>query len=377
MISKTAKDCFDNFFSKKSNHEYVKDIHVALIFKDFAAWLKTSCVGLNIAGYTTATVLKKEGLDVSVFPVRHNIDIVTAIDKYQEETKIKLTHAVISAPWLSVHDLKALLNHFPYIKFLILSHSNVGFLQADPWGVELFRHYIELKKTYKNIEVGGNSAKFSNWLSKAFNTKAILLPNLYPLAENISMKLVWDGVSAIKIGIFGAPRAQKNFMTAVGSAILIQQSLGVKVEIHMNSDVEDSNNVVSLAITQMTKNLDNITLVKHNWAYWDDFIKIVADMDLLLQPSYTESFNMVTADGISVGVPSVVSPAIYWAPNSWKAETDDCTDIANRGIFLLKNYKARQKGLKALRSHNDNSLSYWFKYFGIKRRGLFDKLLGK
>ena len=58
-------------------------------------------------------------------------------------------------------------------------------------------------------------------------------------------------------------------------------------------------------------------------------------MDLLLQPSYTEGFNMVTADGIAQGVASVVSDAIAWAPKNWQAETDDAIDIANKAVGLL------------------------------------------
>lgn len=348
------------------NRDNNDNVHVALIFKDFAAWLKASCVGLNIAGYTTAAVLKEKGIDVTVFPVRNNVDVVESIDKYQQENNHKLTHVIISAPWLSAYDMEALLQHFCYIKFLILSHSNVGFLQADPWGVELFRRYIELGKTYDNIEVGGNSERFAKWLGQAYYTKAVLLPNLYPIAKEVSVKPAWDGRSALKIGIFGAPRAQKNFMTAAAAAILIQRRLGVKVELHMNADTEDQHNVVSLAIGQMTQDLDGIELVKHNWAYWNDFIKIIASMDLLLQPSYTESFNMITADGISVGVPSVVSSAIFWAPSAWKAETDDCTDIAEKGIKLLKNNKLKRKGLEALLNHNSRSLKHWLKYFNVK-----------
>ena len=54
-------------------------------------------------------------------------------------------------------------------------------------------------------------------------------------------------------------------------------------------------------------------------------------MHLLMQPSYTESFNVVTADGVAEGVPSVVSDAIDWAPDNWKAPVDDAHAMARRG----------------------------------------------
>ena len=51
-------------------------------------------------------------------------------------------------------------------------------------------------------------------------------------------------------------------------------------------------------------------------------------MHVLLQPSFTESFNVVTADGIAEGVPSVVSDAIDWVPRRWMAKADDPRDVA-------------------------------------------------
>ncbi len=348
------------------HHHESHGIHVALVFKDFAAWLRTSCVGLNVAGYTTAKFLEENGVDVTVFPVRHNIDLVNAIDKYHQTHDHRLTHVIISAPWLSAYDVKNLIENFSDIKFVILSHSNVGFLQADPWGVELLRKYIELSMTHSNISVGGNSSRFTHWLSIAYGGDAVLLPNLYPIDEFVRMKPIWDGHSPLKIGAFGAARPEKNLMTAAAAAILIQRKLGVDVELHMSSGGENDKNNVTNAIEQMYKDLDGNTLVQHNWSYWDVFIKLISQMDLLLQPSYTESFNMVTADGISVGVPTVVSSAIHWAPRKWMAEVDSPEDIAEVGITLLTNRRRRNLGIDALMDHNKRSLALWMGYLELE-----------
>jgi hypothetical protein len=82
-------------------------------------------------------------------------------------------------------------------------------------------------------------------------------------------------------------------------------------------------------------------------------------MHLLMQPSYTESFNMVTADGVAEGVPSVVSEAIDWAPEHWKAMMDDVLDIARVGRYLLSDPYAQREGLDALKSHNSEGLLSW------------------
>ena len=335
-----------------------EDVRLALFFKDFAAWIRTSCVGLNVAGYTTQKVLNQHGFEVEVYPVRHNVDVVHSIDRYNETHKAKLTHVVISAPWLSVHDLKSLLYNFPSIQFVVLSHSNVGFLQADPYGVTLLRKYHKLSQEFPNFKVGGNSKKFVDWMEHAYGKEVVLLPNLYPVGDPIEKK--WDGVSPVRIGAFGAARPEKNFMTAAAAAVALSASLNVPVELHMSSGGEGDKGLTSPAIDQMCEG--RIAVVRHPWMYWDNFIQLIASMDIMLQVSYTESFNMITADGISVGVPSVVSPSIYWAPPSWKVNPDDAMEVVFVGRQLLLDAEMRSLGVEYLRAHNEASIEYWEKY---------------
>jgi hypothetical protein len=342
--------------SKK--HE-LKKVRLALFFKDFAAWIHASCVGLNVAGFTTAKYLQKEGINVSVYPVRHNVDVVDSINKYKETNNESLTHVIISAPWISLYDMRNLVAHFPHIKFLVLSHSNVGFLQADPWGVELYRQYAELSKTYKNLHIGGNCSQFTHWFESAYGEQCVLLPNIYPCEKVRSKK--WDGKSPLKIGAFGAIRPEKNFMTAAAAATAIQRKLGVDVELHMSTGGDGCKSPTLPAIGQMTKDIKGLKLIRHDWQLWDGFIELIADMDLMIQISYTESFNMVTADGVSCGVPSVVSSAIRWAPLSWRADVDDSMSVADKGIELLE-IDQRYLGYEALVKSNAAAFEHWEHY---------------
>jgi len=71
------------------------------------------------------------------------------------------------------------------------------------------------------------------------------------------------------------------------------------------------------------------------WVSWPEFRDICANMHLLIQPSFDETFNVVTADGIAEGVPSVTNSAIEWTPTSWWARCEDPSDIMRIGIGLL------------------------------------------
>jgi hypothetical protein len=115
----------------------------------------------------------------------------------------------------------------------------------------------------------------------------------------------------------------------------------------------------------MLHGVPGVKLIENGWQSWPKFRQTVAHMHLLLQPSYTESFNMVTADGVVEGVPSVVSSAIDWAPEHWKADIDDVLDIARAGRYLLRDPNAAQEGMDALVSHNRDGITAWLSFLGL------------
>ncbi len=74
---------------------------------------------------------------------------------------------------------------------------------------------------------------------------------------------------------------------------------------------------------------------------------------------------MVTADGIAEGVPSVVSYAIDWAPQHWKATLDDCFDMARIGRQLLHDSHAKRDGMEALKKYIEDGLRAWKQYLRV------------
>lgn len=307
-----------------------------------------------MAGYTTAKYLRHSGVDAQAHAVRNNVDVVRIIENSFKEGR-PITHVAISAPWLSLHDLKSLVTHFRSIKFVIICHSNVGFLQADPGGIALMRKYAQLSRKVKNLHVAGNCPNFTDWFKIAYKEECLLLPNLY-LVERRRTKR-WSK-RVLKIGALGAIRPEKNLMTAAAAAVAMHSILNVPVELHMSTGGENCRCMTLSAIEQMVADLPNFKLIRHHWNFWDEFIKLIGKMDLVIQVSYTESFNMVTADAISQRVPVVVSPPIYWAPRQWKSDPDNAMNVARRGIRLLRNDQGF-RGADALLRHDKDSLQYW------------------
>lgn len=331
---------------------------VALVYKNFAAWAGISHIGLGVSASKNKEYLGQNNIASEVVAARHNVDVVDYL-----KVRPDITHVVISAPWLSVRDVESMVVYFPNKKFVIVSHSNVGFLQADPGGVKLLRSYIELARELTNFSVGANCAKFQSWLSQAYDSEVTLLPNLYP---TYGVEKRYRGTSPIKIGTFGAIRPQKNVMTAAAAALLIHKKLDVPVEFHLSTGREEGGGGLILsAIREMTGHLRGFELVERHWSTWQDFKRVVREMDLLIHVSYTESFNMVTADGIAEGVPSVVSTAIDWAPPNWMADSDNAEKIAETGLRLLSRDHRLDEGAVFLERHNQLGFQCWKQFLTV------------
>jgi hypothetical protein len=165
------------------------------------------------------------------------------------------------------------------------------------------------------------------------------------------------------LGIFGATRVQKNIMSAAAAALVIARHMAAsRTEIWVSSNREEGGQGVMASVKEMLAQLDRIRLVEAGWHGWREFRQLVGRMHLLLQPSYTESFNMVTADGIAEGVPSVVSSAIDWVPKYWQACADTVLDIARVGRHLLRDPHAGADGYRALQAYNRAGLAAWRAY---------------
>ncbi|MBV9504692.1 MAG: hypothetical protein JO323_06765 [Acidobacteriia bacterium] len=325
---------------------------VILAYKNFAANRNISHIGLGVAAMNTAKVLRSFGITVDVLPIINVAELKARLTS-------EVSHVVVSAPWISSADWLCLLNLHPDVRFAVNCHSNVGFLQADANGVRLVREAMEMERGAWNFHVAGNCKKFCRWVADTYSAPCRYLPNLYYLENSIPSRRPLFAGGALRIGAFGATRPLKNLMSAAGAAVEVAAHLHADLELWLSSGRTEGGGGILDAVRAMVNGLPNIRLVESGWQSWPKFRTTVRHMHLLLQPSYTESFNMVTADGIAEGVPSVVSQAIDWAPEHWKAPIDDVHEIARVARYLLNDPHAAEDGLRALEGHNREGLEAW------------------
>jgi hypothetical protein len=333
---------------------------VVLAYKNFAANRNISHIGLGVAAINTAKVLCREGIHTEVWPILSSADLRSRLSAAPAE------HVVISAPWIPGVELHALSSDFPKTQFAVNRHSNVGFLQADRNGVKLVRETMEVEMGTANVHLAGNSRRFCDWVRFAFGAPCAYLPNLYYLDDRpVPQRKPFSG-GTLRIGVFGATRPLKNLMSAAGAALELARNLRAPLELWLSAGrAEGGGDGILAAVKEMLNGLPGVSLMMNGWQSWAGFRKTVASMHLLLQPSYTESFNMVTADGVAEGVASVVSGAIDWAPQDWKANVDDVLDIARVGRRLLGDTRAADEGRTALQSYVADGLTSYKKYFAI------------
>lgn len=334
--------------------------YVILCYKNFGALCNFSHIGLGVSAINISKTLIAHGIRSAVWPIL----TVQELDKKLSDTPA-VTHVVIGAIWIPTQSLAMLSRKYPRITFAINCHSNVGFLQAEPSAIRLLREAMGLEMGVPNFRLAGNSERFCNWVKDTFGVPCSFLPNLY-FADEFSTghSTMWNG-GVLRIGVFGATRVYKNITCAVAAALEIAHHSKAETEIWINagrSDGGGNGNVVYKAAVALTENIPGVTLKSYPWSSWPEFRRFVRSMHLLLQPSYTESFNMVTADGTAEGVPSVVSSAIEWAPHNWKADVDNVLDIAQTGRRLLHDPSATRDGLRALHRHNEKGIKTWKDY---------------
>ena len=312
--------------------------------------------GLGITASNLTEVLNDNSLPAVQLPVPNGETLWAHVASRND-----ITHVVICAPFFDTEFLEKICRNFPHIKFTVCFHSNWGFLQQDRWAMKCLCKQLALQNSIRNFRISGNCTEFTGSTSIAYRTPIVYLPNLY-YQHGIPQRNrpVWSQRD-LHLGIFGATRVLKNVLTGCIAGMIIGREIRSQhTYIHISSGrIEHGDGVIDSIRLAFMAQARNFTLVEEPRATWPDFQIRVRQMDLLLQPSYTESFNNVTADGVCEGVASVVGFPISWVPDSWRACPDDAQEIADVGIRLLHDDGTAQDGYNALAEHNKLGLEKW------------------
>jgi hypothetical protein len=314
--------------------------------------------GLSNSARFVAEALNELGSDrveAKVVGVIDNNGIDRVVHEYQP------THVIIEALWVVPEKFDVLMKLHPHVKWNVRIHSKTPFLANEGIAFEWIDKYMDIK----GLTISGNNAAFVSDIRKVYrlnDRKMAYLPNIYPVRDSDALagKLL-DGV--LSVGCFGSLRPMKNTLQQAVASIILADKMKKTLYFHVNSRAEQGGE-------QILKNLRALFdgqphhLVIHDWMPHKDFIGLVRCMDIGLQVSMTESFNIVTADFVCQNVPIIVSKDVSWINNLYKADPNCAEDIAKKmkRALWLKKFNVQYLNKINLTIFSEEAIDDWLDY---------------
>lgn len=334
---------------------------ILFVLKDrFYNKTNTKSYGLINSSKQVAKYLESIGYDCKVVQVIDGNYIDREIHEFKPDV------VIIEALWVTGEKMKELIEikRYKHIKWVIRIHSDIGFLSAETQALQYVNDYISLKK--ENLFISCNNYAFNLNLSKSMNWEYVYLPNIIDLKYHKHKHS--DYSSYIDIASFGSLRILKNQCYQAMCAMEAANKLGKRLRFHITVDVgmNEQNNRYPV-IRNLEELFENSyhELVKHYWLENDEFHHLIKKMDLGLQLSYTESFNIVTADFVNHGVPIIVSDAIRWMPWFLKTSTVEYIKTIKKIIRIYKWRNCKILGWWSRRNliiYNETAKIEWIKF---------------
>lgn len=312
--------------------------------------------GLYNSAQFVCDMLNQNGINSKLVQVNDNNDIDKEVHNYRP------TVVIIEALWVIPEKLDLLHKLHHRVKWVIRLHSEMPFISNESIAMEwLFKYDAMARKN--NVAIGVNSKKMLRDLNRIGIKNLIYLPNYYPVNQNNSVAP--EKKDYIDVGCFGAIRPMKNQLIQAVAAIEFGNKVGKEVRFHINSGRVERGDGALKNIKDLFANQKIHKLIEYPWLNHPDFLELVKKMDLGMQLSFNETFNIVAADFVSLNVPLIGSKEIGWLNHFYKADDTDSDDIVAKLRFA---YQFRKFGFQKLNKKNlsqivNEAKNVWVGYF--------------
>ncbi len=282
--------------------------------------------GVYDAAIYTAQFLESLNLDdrsgraytfsCNVYPVKDEEELCGVVKT------LNPSMVIIEGIWADPEKIKAI-NNITYVR----SHSQWSFM-----GEDATRLIFEYKK--RNVGIIFNDLEtyevFNCVGSRSFMSPnlCVYLPNLFPMYSNaVSLNYhpfnCYQETVPFRIGMFGELRPMKNHLMQVMAvrrfAAWLYEGYGVKTELNINTSF-DTDPVLSSIRHIVANASDYLSLKEHFWLHGHEFNSVIQNMNLGLQVSFTETFNLTSARFVCNDVPVIASKAVKWLPKKYTVD---------------------------------------------------------
>jgi hypothetical protein len=265
-------------------------------------------------------------------------------------TKHRPTHVIIEALWVVPSKFVILSKLHPKVKWIIRLHSEMPFMAGEGSAMNWLGDYIRFPK----ISIGVNAPRMLDEIrtylkhiptrsTEEINKRVFYMPNYYP--RDYKTKEFNRNKDHVDIACFGAVRLLKNHLLQAVAAIKFADRIGKKLRFHINmSRIEMKGDSAIHNLRGLFQHLADSghQMIGHEWRDRPEFLELCAEMDIGLQCNFSETFNIVSADLISQGVPIVGSREIPWASRWFNARPTESDEIAD---IILRTYRFPQINL--------------------------------
>ena len=330
-----------------------------------------SHVGLSTGLYNSASFVNQMLANSNI---ESNLEVAidnNCIDRLV--TKHRPTHCIIEALWVVPQKFTVLSKLHPNVTWIIRLHSEMPFMAGEGNAMDWLGDYSQ----FKNIVIACNAPRMlretrlylqhlNQWDTKTTEAKVIYLPNYYP--QEYKTKKFDRNKDWVDVGCFGAVRPLKNHLLQAFGAIEFAEQIGKQLKFHINAgriEMQGGPALNNLKGLFQQIHSHGHELINHQWTPREEFLELCATMDIGMQVSFSETFNIVGADLISQGVPLVgTAGEIPWAVTKFCADPTNSADICDKLTSAYRwpwlNVKSNQWSLS---SYTNKTQSIWAKYF--------------
>lgn len=326
---------------------------------DYGSYLYCKA-GLLTSAKLTADALREAMIDTKVEVCIDGNSIDKAVHDFKPDV------CIIEAIWVTPSKFIELIHLHPTVEFVVRIHSKIPFLSNEGNAIQWIKQYTMLA----NITVAFNNQQTAWELNDIIGGDAYL-PNIYENVDipraSITDKYFDRPIrkKTIDIGCFGAIRPMKNQLHQAVTAILWGNDHFKTIRFHINTGrLEQQGEAVLKNIRSLFTGTKH-ELIEHGWLKRQEFLDVIKQMDIGLQASLTESFNIVTADFVKEHVPIIVCEDISWMPDQAKVNPLDTVELKQAISYGLNRTKYLNKiSAESLDQYNRKSLRQWLYFLG-------------